>query len=617
MVAGTTLAADAVECRLSIYELDTTSRQNVLVWADTTNFVQHIPASGFIGPFSAEIEVISADSARTNFTVQLVTLGPVANTYSKSFTVEYGLPATINNIVGKQNSQYTFTVTPTAKTTVDTSICSYDHRKEGSFTFTPAAYMDIYYVPNSLGDFYWDNVKELLDVHYRQLMTMANLTIPGKTLVYLCPCPLYSVIWDKRFGMAVDPTRNSAFAILNKEVNTADPFIVQQTQILRNFGYSAPFLSEGFAGYFSFSIYDMKKILGENRQLPLGNLMTTHEYYTAEATLADRTAASFVRFLIDQYKFDKFMKTYTAADDLNLRSVLESTYGKPVSELEKEWKTFIDTSTISADDFALHAGIAETMLNYKQMLEYSRGMLAMARKLADSLAAFNLLKRAYFFTGDYYKATETERILLKADSTSIMDWMALGSYQMMNGYYDSAFVSFNRARALDSTNELVNFNIAIYYLQKGQADQARRILTDNLSTEKGAQAQGESRVTLANLLKDSPSKEEQQKAARMYHETINNFSQALKASGSSASLYMWIGISYLGLNDTENALNYLHTAEFLETRPFYQGMIDLWLGKAYLATHDRKSADSYLSRVMSGASADYHQREARELLEHD
>ncbi|HKK21506.1 MAG TPA: hypothetical protein VJ983_08545, partial [candidate division Zixibacteria bacterium] len=556
-------------------------------------------------------------SARTNFTVQLVTLGPVANTYSRTFTVEYGLPATIRDIAGKQNSRYTFTVIPNAKKEIDTSICPYNHRKEGSFTFTPAAYMDIYYVSGSLGDFHFDSVRDLLDGQYRQLLAMANLTIPGKTLVYLCPCPLYSVIWDKRFGMSVDPTRNSAFAVFNRDVNTADPFIVQQTQILRNFGYSAPFLSEGFAGYYSFSVYDMKQIFKENKQIPLKNLMATHDYYTANAGVADRTVASFVKFLIDQYKIDKFLKLYTAADDLNLQSAIESTYGKSLRQLETEWKTFVDTSAISSAEFALHSGMAEEMLNYKQMLEYAKGMLRSAKTSTDSIAAYGQLKRAYFFNGDYYKATNTERVLLKGDSTNILDWMALGSYQMMNGYYDSAFASFNKAKQIDSTNQLVNFNIALYYLERNDSAKARQILVNNLSVAKGAQAQGESRVTLANLLMTSKDKSEHAKAAKMYQETISNFSKSLQINGADASLYMWIGISYLGLRDLDNALSFLHTAEFLETRPFYQGMIDLWLGKAYLTSNKKDSADTYLAKVMSVSSAAYHQREAKELLQKD
>jgi tetratricopeptide (TPR) repeat protein len=616
-ISGTCGAADGVECQLSIYEHDTTSHSDVLLWSDTTDFVKGMPASGFFGPFSAEIEIVSADSARTNFTVQLVTLGPVANTYSKTFAVEYGLPATIRDIAGKQNSRYTFTVIPNARKSIDTSICPYNHRKEGSFTFTPAAYMDIYYVQGSLGDFHFDSVRDLLDGQYRQLMAMANLTIPGKTLVYLCPCPLYSVIWDKRFGMSVDPTRNSAFAVFNRDVNTADPFIVQQTQILRNFGYSAPFLSEGFAGYYSFSVYDMRQIFKEKKQIPLRKLMATHDYYTANAGIADRTVASFVKFLIDQYKIDRFLKLYAAADDLNLQSAIESTYGKSLQQLEAEWKTFVDTSTISSAEFALHSGMAEEMLNYKQMLEYAEGMLRSAKTSTDSIGAYGQLKRAYFFNGDYYKATNIERVLLKVDSTNVLDWMALGSYQMMNGYYDSAFASFNKAKKIDSTNQLVNFNIALYYLLRNDSAKARQILVNNLSIAKGAQAQGESRVTLANLLMTSKDKSEHAKAAKMYQETISNFSKSLQINGADASLYMWIGISYLGLGDLDNALSFLHTAEFLETRPFYQGMIDLWLGKAYLASNKKDSADTYLAQVMSVSSAAYHQREAKALLQKD
>ena len=88
----------------------------------------------------------------------------------------------------------------------------------------------------------------------------------------------------------------------------------------------------------------------------------------------------------------------------------------------------------------------------------------------------------------------------------------------------------------------------------------------------------------------------------------------LQANSSNSSVYMWMGIAYLGLDDYTNAINNLHIAEFLESRPFYQGMIALWLGKAYLNSNNSEQAKEYLAQVLSYASADYHQVEAKELL---
>ncbi|NOY89083.1 MAG: tetratricopeptide repeat protein, partial [FCB group bacterium] len=171
-----------------------------------------------------------------------------------------------------------------------------------------------------------------------------------------------------------------------------------------------------------------------------------------------------------------------------------------------------------------------------------------------------------------------------------------------------------KAHALDSANQIINFNIALNCLYRNRKDSAKTILLNNLDYNKGAQAQGETRIYLANLLKDSPDKAQQKKATQYYQEAISMFKQALQINGSSASAYMWIGIAYLGLDDMDNAINYLHTAAFIETRPFYLGMINFWLGKAYEKTGEKKKAREFFGKVLSLPSADYHQREAKLFL---
>ena len=214
------ITADGVKCTLSAYQYDSTADKNLLLLSDTVSFLTGITSSGFIGPASIEIEVLSVDSVKTNFNLHIVTLGASAETYSRSYSVEYGLPARVDNIHGKNNSVYSYVLTPLEKVDIDTSICNYNHRAKGDFTFRPTAYTDLYYVPSSLGDFYWDIVKGLIETNYRQFMSFANFNLPGKTQVYLYPCPSYSVIWDKRFGMSSDPTRNASYSIYNKSLNT-------------------------------------------------------------------------------------------------------------------------------------------------------------------------------------------------------------------------------------------------------------------------------------------------------------------------------------------------------------------------------------------------------------
>jgi hypothetical protein len=54
---------------------------------------------------------------------------------------------------------------------------------------------------------------------------------------------------------------------------------------------------------------------------------------------------------------------------------------------------------------------------------------------------------------------------------------------------------------------------------------------------------------------------------------------------------------------------------FLESRPFYIGMINLWLGKAADLRNKRELARKHFSEVMAVPSAAYHQDEAQKYLD--
>ena len=265
--------------------------------------------------------------------------------------------------------------------------------------------------------------------------------------------------------------------------------------------------------------------------------------------------------------------------------------------------------------FNLHTAFSEAMLNFQTMLKYSLGYYEHAKTAFDSTESLSSIKRAYYSTGNYYKAAEYQQKLIDRDSSRTNDWMAIGSYKMMSGEYEPALAAFNKADELDTTNQMVSFNLALYYSIKDENDKAREILINNVSNQKGARAQGETRVRLANILNESEVKSDLELAAAHYNHSLNYFLQSLQSNSSVPSLYMWAGIAYLGLHDYGNAINYLHSAEFMETRPFYQGMIYLWLGKAYLANDEPEQAREFFSQVLTVYAADYHQTEARKYLD--
>ena len=612
LLAGSpTWSEDGIDGAITIYQNDPDSSYEHLLFADTSTFVAGIPASGFLLTFSVDIDLKAADSSGCEFTVHIITLGPRANTHSRSFRVEYGLPARIGDIEGKGTSRFTFEFTPLRMAQIDTATCSFSHRRAGTFTKDPSAHLDINYLPNSLGDFYWGAVRGIMEEHYRRIQTLYNFTLPGKYDVYLCPCYLPSVIWDKRFGTAVDPTRATAHAVFTKALNTADPFLLAHTAVLRNYGYAPPFLSEGLANYISFALFDMKEIVADGEATPLVELLDTYRYYTADPYLADRIAATFVMYLVNEFGWTEFKKLYVAADDLNLKEKIEEQYNRSIDELEQGWRTYVDTSVIDPEGLVFYAELAEAMFNYKLMLRYSRTAVELSKTHQDSVRHLSLLKRACLFNGDYYGATEAQQALVQLESSSASYWMTLGTYRMMNGLYDEAYDDISTAFGLDSTSHSIRFNLAMNYLHRGDEETAAGHLTQIVNQPSKGGPHAGAMVMLADILRRSADEKDRGLATQYYAQAIRGLEMSLQSGTPSPSVHLWLGMSYLGMDRYSEARGYLEGALFLETRPFYLGMMHLWLGKLADVTNERQAAIDHYSEVLALPSADYHQREAQ------
>lgn len=613
LMVASVAATDGVKFDISVFQTDSLGEQHLLL-TDTATIVKDVSATGFLLTFSTDIEVHEVDSNHCVFSVHLVTLGASAHTYARMFTAEYGLPARINDIKGKNDTRYSLVLSPLEPVVMEPERCEFDHQVRGTFKFNPTAHLDVYFIPHSLGDFYFETVKGLMEFEYRQFKEIFNLNLPGKHKLFLCPCPLNSVLWDMRFGQMIDPTRNVSFALYTSGANSADPFLVMQTSIMRQFGYAPPFLSEGIAGYLSLAAFDMKRLLAAGEALPLAQLLKTPEYFQAPPTVADRTSVTFVKFLIDTYGQGQFRQLYSNADDLNLAEVLAETYGQSVDSLEQQWLTYIDTITFSVVQMGAYAERAEAMFDYALMNDYAQAMVDLAATPIDSLRSLAILKEACFLTGDYYGATEAQQQMLVLRPNEGLSLLALAGYKMMNGLYPEARRDLEHGLALDSTNTLLRCNLGLNDLIVGDTLTARQALMEIAGNPARVQAQAEARIMLADILSASGQEGDESRAQGYYQAGLNSFAQQLQLSLTNPSAHLWMGMASLGLKDIDNARSYLESALFMEMRPFYVGMINLWLGKVNDVMGQRQTARDYYGAVLAGAAAQYHQEEARRFL---
>ena len=607
-------AAEAVEVELSVYQQNRTDSTNVLLQRDTVTLIDSLEASGFITGVSMDLMAEEIDSERVTLTVHAHTFATQPGNYARRFVVEYGLPATMNDMVGKDGALYTLRLLPLAPIDVDTSWCGYSHREVEDFHVDPTAHLNIYYVPNTFGDVYWDAVKGMMEEQYETVNRMLRFNMPGKEILYLCPCRIHTVIWDDRFGMMVDPLRGAMFSIFRKDYNSTYPFLVSQSATYRNFGYSPPFLSEGFANYTSPSAYDIQQILKQGTIPPLDTLLDTYTYLQFDPVVADRMGASFVRYLIDRYRIMKFMQLYKLADDLNLRGSIETVYGKSLGELETEWKQYLDTAQTTFAQMSTETALCEAMLNFSQMREYAQAMLDLATNQRDSVEAYGQLTRACFFLGEHYAAIETQEDRVAWDSGDAREWLKLAGYRMICGEYDKAAEDLAQAAAIDSTSSIIRFNLALNRLFVGDTTTAVTMFRKVIDAGREG-PELESRVMLGTLLmarKDSVSRREGKEQFQFVAQTLSG---KVMEHNASATNLMWRGIAQLELGYPDDARALLETALFLEVRPFYTGMIELWLGKTADVKGNRTEARQHYNAVLAGASALYNQEEAKAYLQ--
>jgi hypothetical protein len=155
---------------------------------------------------------------------------------------------------------------------------------------------------------------------------------------------------------------NTVVEIYN-EKQRLDPYHETTHVLMRSYGSPPALFNEGFATYMSqrlgshaldamgggeSSIYErVRELSGKGELIELEELLTYTEIGTRETNppVAYPEAASFVKFLIDTYDKDKFLKAYRTLRNSSDKSVqqqnaeaLQGIYGKSLDELNNEWK---------------------------------------------------------------------------------------------------------------------------------------------------------------------------------------------------------------------------------------------------------------------------------------
>ncbi len=612
--AGDSFAATAVDFELIVRQKPAGIDKYFEVRRDTVRVYEGDRLFTFMVNFGLDLTLEKADSQAVEFNAQLVTIGKTPYSTSERYRIEYDLPGRMENIPGKHGSVYQLLISPRGRVDVTDERCPYPIDQEGIFKYDPTPNFDIYYVVGSLGDFRWSNIKAYLEGDYVLFREAFGITFPGKINYYLCPCPVETINWDKRFGFAVDPGRSRAFAIYNHDYSSVEAVLTNITQLLRIWGYAPPFLVEGLAGYFEFVNYEAKKAKDEDGLLPVEDILTTSHYYNADPLKAELTATSFIKYITDRYGLGKTKKLYEDSDDLTIALQFKAIFGKTVDSLETEWHNYLDTVSLTRAQFDYYAKRAALMFQFDKEIDYLEAMKPYDNSRRDTINNLADLNTAFYNVGRYYDAEKGYKELLKVDTARPIYYQVLGNLNMINGDYDKAWKDFDSVFALDSTYASAKLRQAQILAIRGDTAKAIETAQKYFSVESTTPAKIEFLLFLGEMYGAPGKNHDSLQAYRSYSDALAWTKEVLASSPRDPSYQLRAGRALMGLEKYEDARSFLEVAYFTETRTFNLGEILLTLGKLNDLMGNRAQAEDYYHACLANQSAAWFQEECRRYL---
>jgi len=553
---------------------------------------------------------LSGDSQKAILTVDLITLAPQAQTIFKEISAKENQTLLLGQVRAKMGRVYKVFLTPQIIGNLEEE-CDLDTRdKEEDWEELPSSHFFFWYLDNSLADFHWRRIKGFVEDEYRRFREVFGFTQPAmdRMVYYLVPCRVNEVVWDDRFDIGLDPVKNKTYVIYNLYQRSLDSPNVGLLLFYRLWGYAPPLLAEGIGGYFSLSHHFTKKLIKNNKFIPLENLKVTLDYRNQPQRAAFVEACSFVRFLIKEHKLDKFKNFYQQVTDLTFDQVLEGTYGKSLSALENEWFSFLDGYRDRKADFYHLAGVKMSYRHFDEAQELYEDMLDIFGRNVGTLRSLAYL---HYLKGEYDKSEKYYLEVLSRDSLNAEYLYIIGNTNYLRGRYDEAREYYQKAVLLDSSYVEAYIKLGELELLEGNLLFAQ----DHFNEAEAIESRNQAKVDIySGRAKVFQELDQEEKAKESFKKALD-FSERFLFSYSEDPLpYLKKGELFFKLGEIDSAINYFRIAEFLEDKPLYRGRVLLALGKAYDEKGDRKRAEEYYKDVLDLPTGFQEKKEAEELL---
>jgi tetratricopeptide (TPR) repeat protein len=361
--------------------------------------------------------------------------------------------------------------------------------------------------------------------------------------------------------------------------------------LLNQWGYAPLFMTHGLSGFFTLNHYYAKQDMLQGKSIPLDSLFNSASYRRQDQKRAFNQAASWTRFLIENFTQQKVIQFYREVSDINVKELTEKYFGN-LDQLQTKWRDFLKDYWPTAEDLHFFAKLATGMGDYPTALKLYQEL---DRSHPEHKTSTDL-GNAYYLTGDYLNALVNFKKWMAEDSVDPNRHFVLGNIFWLNGNLAEAEREYLRASQLDSS-----FGSAFLALARLYWDGKDTLKCGQFLKRIPGQKIDRVEETEFNLLQvEYLQSKNQTAAADSLAQNARNLAKYLVNQAPEQSpAYLLMGKAYLACDSLERAQDYLEVAHLLEDRPYYQGQVYLSLAELYLKLQDARQAKLYLGEVLS------------------
>lgn len=445
----------------------------------------------------------------------------------------------------------------------------------------PSAHFELYYVPNTLGDFAWNLCRDFLEKEFQAFDNEFHLNRAQRVHFYLSPCRVPEIAWIPHRSWAIFPTTFKAYAVFNRDTKDLSGVATNLNYLYRYLGYAPLCLAEGTARGFEYDHYYAKKLKWAGKLPRPSEWWPTIKYKSYPDSGLYIASGSFVSYLIATQGLTRFYQLYAMAHDFNADSVFPQVFNKSFRALEDDWLKFVDTLRIYPHIANHYIARSKALGRNEESIELLKVLIEVdTLERADAMDQLALL---HFLEGQYKETISTVERMPDLYRTADRIVQMRNSALFFDGQVETARANLKEHLGKPDLEKTMKSAICLMYgwleFTEGHAE-----LADSLFSLPEAGIRGTTLDQIEIALHRGAMRRragQHADADSLYRWALATTQRLLEQRPGGGDLYLRMGEAYLGLGHADTALFYLDVAEFLEYRPYYVGRVLVAMANGY------------------------------------